>query len=385
MTSLDFTFGAPKPLHDPEAQMFASCLKMAQEGEPSVFPLRVAESIAITVDGRNGKTPQIATFALTFESFINVVPEVDGLAIRYNTFEGSDASSYTSHKIKVWAGESPFLEVGQEKPAKMPLPEYLRRTARDWATAYIESEIAQLRSPRYDSAWSLEQGVNVNTISYLIAEEFNSLSISVNKTGVPTLGRMRALPALRLGPDPVMGASHHLTLAYADTQENTWQDRLLTFPIADHAAADAIRSELVRRHCGEYHSGFSYDWADAVLVGADGYKGQDDRLMTFSRRFDVEGVLANLGEAFSLVFPNSGGEWKHILEALSGNDLDKQLQAIREIADIRPKEYGDFLASSGWTLPFDPLELYELRLRQHRGLDLNDEPAVQPPSSAPKP
>lgn len=86
-----------------------------------------------------------------------------------------------------------------------------------------------------------------------------------------------------------------------------------------------------------------------------------------------------------MVFPNSGGEWKHILEILRDKDLDKQLEAIRDIADIRPKEHGDFLAASGWTLPFDPLELYELRLRQHRGLGLNDEPAAQPTSPAPKP
>jgi hypothetical protein len=385
MTSLDFTFGAPKPLHDPEAQLFASCLKMAQKGEASNFPLRVAESIAITVEGKNGKAPQIATFALNFESFIHVHPEGDSLTIRYVTFDGTDASSGTSHKVKVWSDESPFMEVGKQKPPEMSLPEYLHRTARDWATAYIESEIAQLRSPRNDSAWSIEQAVNIKTISSLIGEEFNSLSIAVDNIGIPILGRMRALPTLRLGPDPIMGASHHLTLAYADTQGETWQDRLLSFPIADHAAADAIRSELVRRHCSEYDRDFGYDWTDARLAGSDGYKDRDDRLMALSKRFYFDEVLSDLGEAFSMVFPNSGGEWKHILEILRDKDLDKQLEAIRDIADIRPKEHGDFLAASGWTLPFDPLELYELRLRQHRGLGLNDEPAAQPTSPAPKP
>jgi hypothetical protein len=381
MTALDFTFGAPKQHEDPEAQMFASCLKMASRGETANFPLRVAESIAVAVNGKNGKGPQLATFALNFESFIPVQPEGDILAIQYEDFDGTDASSHTSHNVKVWAGESSFMEVGKQKPQQMSLPEYLRHTARDWATAYIESSIANLRPPRNDSAWEIEQAVDAKEISYLIAEEFNQLSIVVDDHGFQTLGRMRALPKLRIGPDPIMGASHHLTLAYAEGQTKTWKDSLLSFPIADHAAADAIRAELVRRHCKEYDPDFGYDWTDARLVGQDGYVGRDDRLMALSQGFRVDKVLGEIGEAFSLVFTNTGGEWRHIYSALRDKDLDGQLQAIREIAEIRPKEYSDFLTASGWSLPFDPLELYELRLRQHRGLALTDEPSVQPASS----
>ncbi|MCS4088469.1 hypothetical protein [Rhizobium sp. BK176] len=385
MTALDFTFGAPKQHKDPEAQMFASCLNMARMGETSSFPLRVAESISISVDGKNGKGPQLATFALTFESFIPVHPEGDALTIQYETFEGTDASSHKSHSVRVWANECAYLEVGKQRPSDMSLPEYLRRTARDWATARIENEIANLRSPNNASAWEIEHAVDIKEISYLICEEFNQLSIAVDSIGDPTLGRMGALPTLRLGPDPIMGATHHLTLAFADPRGKTWQDSLLSFPIADHASADAIRSKLVLRHCNEHDPDFGYDWTDSRLVGTDSYKDRDESLMAISQRFDVAGVLRDIGESFSVVFSNTGGEWKHIYIALRDKDLDGQLQAIRDIAEIRPKEYADFLAASGWTLPFDPLELYELRLRQHRGLSLNDEPSPQTTTFGPKP
>ena len=49
MTTLDFTFGAPKPLQDPEAQLFATCLSIAAEGRGTEFPLRVVENISIPV------------------------------------------------------------------------------------------------------------------------------------------------------------------------------------------------------------------------------------------------------------------------------------------------------------------------------------------------
>lgn len=383
---MDFTFGAPKPLQDPEAQLFSTCLSMAREGSATDFPLRVVENIAITLASEEGKRPQIVTFALDFESFIHVRPEGEKSAIQYTTFEESDASSEASHAIKVWSDEAFYMEVGKEKPQNMPLPEYLRRTARDWATARIESEIAQLRSNgRNDSAWNIQQMVDMSAISFLISDEFNFLSITVDSAGHPTLGRMRAIPSLRLGPDPIMGANHHLTLAYDDKSGNSWQERLTSFPISDYAAADDVRSELVRRHCRDYDSDFGYDWTDARLVGPHGFKDRDDRLMALRPQiFPFADVLDDFGQAFAATFSNVGGEWKPIQEALLTGDLDKALETIRNIAEIRPAEYQAFLTTSGWALPIDPLEIYELRLRQHRGLDLNTDQTAQPTASAPK-
>ncbi len=383
---MEFSFGAPKPLQDPEAQLFATCLSMAAEGGSTEFPLNVVEKIAIPLPSEDGKRPQLATFTLDFESFIHVRPEGKKLAIHYTTFEGSDASSEASHAFKVWSDGSFHMEVGKQRPHDMPLPEYLRRTARDWATARIESEIAQIRSGGGSlSAWNIQQTVDMSAISFLVGDEFNSLSINVDAAGHPTLGRMRAQPFLRLGPDPIMGVNHHLRLDYADKLGNSWQERLTAFPIGDYAAADEIRSELVRRHCGEYDSEFGYDWTDAKLVGQHGLKDRDDRLMAFATtRFRFDEVLEDFGNAFAATFSNVGGEWKPIQEALLGGDLDKTLEAIRDIAEIRPSEYQAFLAASDWTLPFDPLELYELRLRQHRDLDLNAIQAAEPTPTAPK-
>lgn len=386
MTTLDFTFGAPKPLQDPEAQLFSTCLSMASEGRAAEFPIRVVENIAVSVASEDWKRPEMVTFVLDFESFIHVLPEGEKTEIHYTTFEGSDASSESSHAVKVWSDAHFYMEVGKEKPRDMPLPEYLRRIARDWATASLESDIARIRSSgRSHSAWNIQELVDASIISSLIASEFDALSIAVDAAGHPTLGRMRGLPYYRLGPDPIMGVNHHLRLDYADKLGDSWQDRLTSFPIVDYAAADEVRSELVRRHCREYDSDFGYDWTDAKLVGPHGFKGQDEQLMALGpKRFPFEGVLEDFGQAFASTFSTAAGEWKPIQEALLSGDVDKSLETIRDIAEIGPSEYQAFLAASGWTLPFDPLELYELRLRQHRGLDLNADQAAKPTPSAPK-
>nr|WP_250807582.1 hypothetical protein [Neorhizobium tomejilense] len=385
MTSMDFTFGAPKPLQNPEEMLYARCLSMAAEGQTTNFPIRVVENISIPLANGEGK-PEIASFALDFESFITVRPLGEKTVLQYSTFDGTDAGSEKSHASKVWADDHFYMEVGKQKPRGMSIPEYLRRMARDWATNGIEREIAKLNaSGRSHSAWNLQQLIDVSSISYLISDEFSNLSIAVDDEGDATLGQMRAIPGLKLGPDPIMGPDFHLTLGYCDRPETAWQERLTTFHIGDWTSANDVRLELVRRHCKEYDSDYGYDWTDARLAGESNYKIRDEALLALGRKqMDFDDVINEIGQSFAATFTTESGDWKPIAEVLLEGNLDKSLEMINAVAELRPSQYKAFLEKSGWTLPFDPLELYELRLRQHRGLDLKgDGPAATNAANGP--
>jgi hypothetical protein len=385
---MEFTFGEPKPRQDFETNLFNLCLLAARNGQETTFKMKVVENISVPFIGKEPNRMEVASFPLAFEARIPVIPVAERKSIQHVTFPQGDLAQEEWDSVAVWHTDSFYAEVGRKRPADMKLPEYLRAMAHEWATALVKREMAELfEKGTKRGAWEIEQLVDMKAITASIEAEFEALSVAVDDCDDFVLGRRTQVPSLRLVPDPIMGVSHHLGLAYAEKTTATWQDQLTSFPIADYASASKIRSELVRRHCEKHDPEFGYDWTDATLRDRQGVMDSDEQLLAqfpvASIRFDR--VLNDFGQRFAAVFSNVGGEWRPIQEALATGDLDRSLEAIREISEARPSEYKNFLEGSGWTLPIDPLEIFELRLRQKRGMVIGPEPVPAANGQGPRP
>lgn len=366
---MEFNFSAPRPATDREAQMLEACVEVANAGGTETFTLRVKEEIVVARPKEGESKPRIWRFSLDFSAEIPVKKVRESCEITCYSFEEGDAGSEKMHSVHAWADDGYQVEVDGQRPVDMTLPEYLRRTSVDWASGLVEAELAA------GGKFSMDG------ITARIARQFEDIEISVRPNGTPTITRRQEQPVLRMEPHTINGPTHFLTLNYAEKAGEGWKERLVSFPIGDTESARVIRDELVDRYCADRED-YGYDWTDACVKDRHGEEAKHESLMAGDyQALSFDRFLIDFGLGFASAFNTSSLEWVPIQNALSTGDSDKIIATIRDIAEIRPKEYSAFLKSADWELPFDPLVLYELRLRQYHGLDIREAAGTSPNSS----
>lgn len=335
----------------PTEELYYLCQRIARQGENTVFRFVVSEEISVPFVPAKDRVPRLATRGLFIEVEIPVIGHEADKNVTMVTTDWEDGDDMSTTDI-FWPKDAGYLST-QVQP-EGDLAAFIKRQCAVWA--YNEMKARLTMSPEDDHRV-------FDGIPDAIIEEINSMAVFMTPNGPHLARRLEGpIPRVKLAPNGVVGGNEYYNLvADARASERTWQDELLSFSLSDLATARGIRNQLCAGWCPQYDSESRHyrDMDTSISTGFFiGYELAHLDPPTASFEVGVRSLAEWMAEAG---LATDEGLSRLKTRADGDADISEYVAMVQDWKNADPDAYDGALAKAGWTHPFDPVAIAELR------------------------